>query len=66
MYERREDHGWLWGAPVATIIHRTRSSHKHGQGFYGINDASLAKFNEYVQGGTDKKMRKGWCFTLFN
>ena len=50
------------GAPVATIIHRTRSSHKHGQGFYGINDASLAKFNEYVQGGTDKKMPKGLVF----
>jgi hypothetical protein len=53
------------GAPVATIIHRTRSSHKHGQGFYGINDASLAKFNEYVLGGTGKKMRKVLVFTLF-
>jgi hypothetical protein len=28
----------------------------------GLGDASLAKFNEYVQGGTDKKMPKGLVF----
>jgi hypothetical protein len=51
---------------VASLINVTRNSHTYGNGYYGISDADLALFNEYAQGGTDKKMPKGLVFyTLY-
>lgn len=47
---------------VSHIIEVTKNSHKYGQGLYGINDENLARFIEYVRGGTDKTMPKGLVF----
>jgi hypothetical protein len=44
------------------LVEVTKNSHKYGQGLYGMSDENLAKFMEYVQGGTDKKMPKGLVF----
>lgn len=51
---------------VFSLIRVTRNSHKYGHGYFGINDAHLAKFNEYVRGGTDKKMPQGTVFYTLN
>jgi hypothetical protein len=51
---------------VASLTSVTRNSHKYGQGYYGIDDADLARFNEYVQNGTEKKMPAGLIFYTLN
>jgi hypothetical protein len=47
---------------AGNLIDLTRNSHKYGRGYYGINDANLARFNEYVGAGTDKKMPPGLVY----
>lgn len=51
---------------VPHIIEVTKNSHRYGQGRYGIDDENLAKFTQYVRGGTDKKMPKGLVFYTIN
>jgi hypothetical protein len=47
---------------VHSVVSATRNSHKYGRGFYGISAANLAKFMDYVNGGTDQKMPLGMVY----
>jgi len=47
---------------VHSVLSATRNSHKYGRGFYGISAANLAKFMDYVNGGTDQKMPQGMVY----
>jgi hypothetical protein len=47
---------------VHSVVNATRNSHRYGKGFYGISAANLAKFMDYVHGGTDQKMPQGMVY----
>jgi hypothetical protein len=47
---------------VHGVVNATRNSHRYGKGFYGISAANLAKFMDYVHGGTDQKMAQGLVY----